>query len=106
MRMWMNTTLGAVLVFGTSTAHAQSWKPPADSQRCPSKWGAGDQRGAGNHMKPETVLRAARLIRTGEVFELGRVLEPSMPISAGRRFEVQTKRTTMNPYSRLCRTRS
>ena len=25
-------------------------------------------------MKPETVLRAARLIRTGEVFELGRVL--------------------------------
>ena len=25
-------------------------------------------------MKPETVLRAARLIKTGEVFELGRVL--------------------------------
>lgn len=97
MRMLMNITLGAVLVFGTSVAHAQSWRPPADSQRCPSKWGAGDQRGAGNHMKPETVLRAARLIRTGEVFELGRVLEPSMPINPARRFEVQTKRTTMNP---------
>ena len=54
---------------------AQSWTPPTDAQRCPSKWGAADQRGAGNHMKPETVLRATRLIRTGEVFELGRVLK-------------------------------
>jgi hypothetical protein len=36
---------------------AQGWQPPADSARCPSKWGANDQRGAGNHMKPETVLR-------------------------------------------------
>jgi kynurenine formamidase len=78
---------------------AQSWQPPADSQRCPSKWGAGDQRGAGNHMKPETVLRAARLIRTGEVFELGRVLSPSMPFFGTRRFELHTKRTVMNPGS-------
>lgn len=78
---------------------AQSWQPPADSQRCPSKWGAGDQRGAGNHMKPETVLRAARLIRTGEVFELGRILSPSMPFFGTRRFELHTKRTVMNPGS-------
>ena len=35
-------------------------------------------------MKPETVLRAARLIKTGEVFELGRVLSESMPLPAGR----------------------
>ena len=28
----------------------------------PSKWGAGDQRGSANHIKPENVLRAARLI--------------------------------------------
>ncbi len=54
---------------------------PRMSQRCPSKWGAGDQRGSGNHMKPETVLRATRLIRTGEVFELGRVFSESMPLS-------------------------
>ena len=54
---------------------AQSWQPPPDSQRCPSKWGAGDQRGAANHMKPETVRRAAALIKTGESFELGRVLD-------------------------------
>jgi kynurenine formamidase len=48
-------------------------------------------------MKPETVLRAARLIKTGEVFELGRVLSESMPLSAGRRFEVSTKRTRNDP---------
>ena len=85
---------------GSTVVHAQSsqsWQPPADTQRCPSKWGAGDQRGAANHMKPETVLRAVRLIRTGEVFELGRVLSGSMPFSGTRRFELHTKRTVMNP---------
>ena len=51
----------------------------------PSRWGAADQRGSGNHMTPETVLRAARLMRTGEVFELGRVLSESMPMPAGTR---------------------
>jgi kynurenine formamidase len=80
-----------------SQAAAQSWKPPADNQRCPSKWGAGDERGSGNHMKPETVLRAARLIKTGEVFELGRVLAEGMPLPAGRRFEIITKRTREDP---------
>ena len=86
----------AVLVF-TSHAAAQSWRPPADNQRCPSKWGAADERGSGNHMKPETVLRAARLIKTGEVFELGRVLAEGMPLSAGRRFEIITKRSRQDP---------
>ena len=86
----------AVLVF-TSHAAAQSWRPPADNQRCPSKWGAADERGSGNHMKPETVLRAARLIKTGEVFELGRVLAEGIPLSAGRRFEIITKRSRQDP---------
>jgi len=88
----------AVFLVGT-VAHAQTWQPPTDSQRCPSKWGAGDQRGSGNNMNPETVLRAARLIRTGEVIELGHVLSSAMPLSAGRRFEIDTKRTTMVPQS-------
>jgi kynurenine formamidase len=88
-----------VFGLGGSASHAQSWRPPADGDRCPSKWGATDQRGAANHMKPETVLRAARLIRSGQVFELGRVLSASMPMSGPRRFELHTKRTTMNPES-------
>ena len=78
----------------SGTASAQSWQPPADSQRCPSKWGAADQRGAANHMTPETVLRAARLIRTGQLFELGHPLSMSMPLQATRTYELHTKRTT------------
>ena len=85
------------IAIDSSIASAQAWKPPADNQRCPSKWGAGDQRGSANHMKPATVLKAARLIQTGEVFELGRVLSPSMPMPAGRQFDLITKRTRNDP---------
>ena len=91
----------AVLALGltSAAAHAQTWKPPADSQRCPSKWGAGDERGSANHMKPETLLKAVRLIKTGETIELGHVLNDKMPISATRRWDVHVKRTFMNPQS-------
>src|SRR6187455_2793218 len=95
--MRLCSLLTLALQLAASQAAAQSWTPPADDQRCPSKWGATDERGAGNHMKPETVLRAARLIKTGEVFELGRVLQESMPMPAGRRFEILTKRTRSDP---------
>ena len=87
----------AALVYGGGAASAQTWQPPTDAQRCPSKWGAADLRGSGNHMKPETVLRAARLITKGEVFELGRVLSETMPMPAVRRFELFTKRTRNDP---------
>ena len=97
MRLMFAWTIGVVVMCAGSVASAQTWQPPADSQRCPSKWGAGDERGSGNHMKPDTVLKAARLIKTGEVFELGRVLSDSIPLSAGRRFEVVTKRTRTDP---------
>ena len=77
---------------GTPLA-AQSWQPPTPEQRCPSKWGAGDERGAANHMNPQRVARAAQLIRTGEVFELGQVLSMDMPFFGTRRFDIHTKRT-------------
>lgn len=96
MRMMLTLMVG-LLAAGGGRASAQTWQPPADTERCPSKWGAEDQRGSGNHMTPAAVLRAARLIRTGEVFELGRVLSPSMPLPAGRRFEILTKRTRNDP---------
>ena len=88
-----------VIVGSTTLALAQSWRPPADNQRCPSKWGANDERGSANHMKPENVLRATRLIKTGEVIELGHVLEAAMPFFGTRRFDVHTKRTFMNQPS-------
>jgi hypothetical protein len=74
------------------------WNLPPESQRCPSKWGAGDERGSGNHMKnPEVVLRGARLIKTGEVIELSHVLGPGMAISPARIYNLQPKRTSLNP---------
>jgi len=99
MRLLIVVAASVAFGLASAIARAQSWQPPADDQRCPSKWGPGDERGSGNHMKPQTVLRAARLIKTGEVFELGRVLSQSMPLSAGRRFEVITKRSRMDPGS-------
>jgi len=78
---------------------AQSWQPPADSARCPSKWGAGDQRGAGNHIKPANTLRALKLVKTGETVELGHVLNGSIPLLNNRRFDLHTKRTFMNAGS-------
>lgn len=93
--------IALVLILGSAavTADAQSWRPPAESQRCPSKWGAGDERGSANHMKPDAVLRATKLIKTGEVIELGHVLAPDMPFFGTRRFDVHTKRTFLNQPS-------
>jgi kynurenine formamidase len=73
------------------------WNVPPESQRCPSRWGAGDERGSGNHMKnPEVVLRGARLIKTGEVIELSHVLGPGMAISPTRVYSLHPKRTSLN----------
>jgi kynurenine formamidase len=100
MRFLTVSVLVALSLGLTSTsADAQTWKPPADSQRCPSKWGAADERGSVNHMKPDSVLKATRLIKTGEVVELAHVLNDKMPFAGTRRFDVHAKRTFMNQPS-------
>src|SRR5262249_7651580 len=88
--------LAVTLGFAAAPALAQSWRPPSDGQRCPSKWGPNDERGSGNHMKPESVLRATQLIKTGEVIELAYVLSGSIPVFGTRRFDVPTQRTFLN----------
>ena len=83
----------SVLLFaGAAPATAQSWSPPSPDERCPSRWGAGDERGAANHMGPETLLKAARLIQAGRMIELGQVLRSSMPLGA-RHFDLYVKPT-------------
>lgn len=79
-------------------ANAQTWLPPAEEDRCPSRWGEGDERGSANHMGPATVLRAARLIDSGEVVELGHELHESIPLG-NRHFDLYLKPTGMNPQS-------
>ncbi len=92
--MRLPSALPALLLLSIAhSALAQSWKPPTPSERCPSKWGADDERGAANHVTPAQVLRAVRLIRTGEIVELGRVLSSDMPFVGTRRFDLHTKRT-------------
>ena len=94
--------LAVALASGVSAlAQAPSWTPPPESARCPSKWGAGDERGAANHMKSESVLNALKIVRTGEVIELGRLLSASMPIFPGRGYKLVTKRTAISGANRL-----
>lgn len=93
--------IGMLLLFLSAVPlTGQSWIPPSEAQRCPSKWGAGDERGSGNLMKPEQVLKAVKLIRTGEIIELGEVLDPEkMPYFPGRQLSILTKRTNVLPQS-------
>jgi hypothetical protein len=45
------------------------------------RWGADDQIGTLNHIKPEDIVKAATLIRTGKVFALGIPLDRNGPQS-------------------------
>ena len=81
-------------LFAGTELHAQSWEMPSDAQRCPSKWGAKDEIGSGNLMKPEMALKAAKLIHTGEVFTLGFHLSAALPLIGSRRFDMHMKRST------------
>src|SRR5262245_2367921 len=97
------TIAASALLLGTFAANAQtpSWSPPPENQRCPSKWGAGDERGSTNHQKASAVLNAAKLIKTGEVIELGHVLSDKMPFFGTRRFDMHIKRTFMNEFTNM-----
>jgi kynurenine formamidase len=88
--------LGLTLAASTASAQTPTWLPPPEKERCPSKWGADDQRGSANHVKPASILKTAQMIKTGEVIELAHVLNEKMPFFGTRRFDVHTKRTFLN----------
>src|SRR6266481_7057233 len=93
-------SMSAALMASTvSLAQTPSWAVPPESARCPSKWGAGDERGSGNLMTPQLVLDAVKLIKTGEVIDLAHVLGGTMPFFGPRRFDMHLKRTFMNTGS-------
>ncbi|MBK0024410.1 cyclase family protein [Ochrobactrum sp. S46] len=52
----------------------------------PSRWGADDERGAGNLLGPHKVLQSKELIKTGEMISLGFPYRVGMPLSPGRTF--------------------
>jgi kynurenine formamidase len=84
---------------GANGQRAPSWTVPPEKDRCPSKWGAGDERGSGNHQTAAAVKRAVGLIKTGEIIEIAHVLNDKMPFFGTRRFDMHVKRTFMNAFS-------
>ena len=72
----------AILLASLAAAGAQPYQMPPDADRCPSRWGAGDERGSANWVKPETILRATKLIKTGEMS--GKVSSRSQSLSVNR----------------------
>ena len=89
----------ATPVQAQQAAGGGAWRPPASAQRCPSKWGPNDRRGSMNLMTPERAKKAAAMIRTGEIVELGHTLAPTMPFFGTRRFDVHLKQQFMNPQA-------
>jgi kynurenine formamidase len=93
----------ALLALNITSAAAQGWQMPPESERCPSKWGKDDQRGTANMMTAQSVAQAAKLIKTGEVFELGALLSPDTResfINEGRQFNIYTKVSPPIPNTR------
>jgi kynurenine formamidase len=86
----------AAAAIAGGAAAQQTWSPPPAAQRCPSRWGANDRRGAMNLMTPERAKAAAGLVRTGEIVELGHVLATGIPLQATRQFHVHLKQMFMN----------
>ena len=64
----MNITVGKQAI-AEATAKLKNW----------GRWGADDQIGTLNHIRPEDIVRAAGLIRRGQVFALGIPLDRNGP---------------------------
>lgn len=92
--------VAAALAVSTGAfAQSPTWSPPSEKERCPSKWGAADERGSGNHQNAAAVKKAVGLIKSGEVIEIAHVLGDKMPFFGTRRFDLHVKRTFMNDFS-------
>ncbi len=94
---WWKILLG--VVFGAALMSISPWatgqsqpgattKNPIGEKFWPSEFGADDQRGAANRITPERVAGAARLIKEGKIFQLGRLYEHGMPNPGKRHFSL------------------
>jgi kynurenine formamidase len=94
---WWKVVLGAIA--GAVLVHVSPWaigdskqepktKSVIGEKFWPSEFGADDQKGATNRITPEVVVSAARLIKTGKMYQLGRLYEHGMPIPGKRHFSL------------------
>ena len=77
MRLAFVLSCSVALLGTVGTASAQDWTK--------SKWGPNDEIGAANYMKPELVVKAAGLVKTGKTYALGIPVDSTDPrLSASR----------------------
>lgn len=87
----LGVVAGALIVSGASWASRgayQAQESPIGEKFWPSEFGPADQRGAANRITPARVVSAVRLVRKGEVYQLGRLYEQGMPIPGKRHFSL------------------
>ena len=70
--------LAAALATGPALAH--DWTK--------SKWGPDDEIGAANLITPQSVLEAAKLVKTGKTYNLGIIVDPTVPAFAPRTMSI------------------
>ncbi len=95
--------VAALLALSVASAAAQGWQMPPEIERCPSKWGADDQRGTANMMKPETASRppsSSRPARCSSPAPSCRPTRRDSFINAGRQFNIYTKVSPPIPNAR------
>ena len=92
-KMMLAFVAGAVMFSITSWSKGnlqptQTAQNPIGDKFWPSEFGADDQRGAANRITPERVAGAARLVKSGQIFQLGRLYEQGMPMPGKRHFSL------------------
>jgi len=75
--------------FGTASIVSEASAQTTGERWWPSRWGAADEAGASNWITPEKVLDAAKWIRDGRIFRIGRVYEAGMPMFGARAFTLR-----------------
>ena len=85
------TVIAAALILALPVS---AFSQISDDVWWPSKWGEEDEAGASNLVNGDSVLAATRLIRRGEIFELGRMYEGDMPMRGERVFTQRLSATT------------
>ena len=83
----------AVSFVSGAWADGQSHLPEGVKPWWPSRYGKDDQLGSLNEVTPEVVSNAAKLVRTGTLVDLGRILDDNTPKFPGRYWH-QTADTT------------
>lgn len=76
---------GVTAILAAAALAAPTW---AAEDWFPSKYGAGDTKGATNNLSPEATKKAAKLVKTGKTYALGVVTGPASPAYPGRSYSM------------------